>query len=1016
MFFLIFAHCFCTIFYVKTNGADNLDGSSAANAKRTIDSAITAASDNDVIYISEGLYKTNEGLTNSSYGVTINKNGLTLKGGFDLAFSSQNGETIIDGEGLYKRIIQISNPNCTLEKLTILGRTNSGTAASGDGGIMIQGQSCLITNCIVSNNLGFGIYISSSSNRLFDVISIANRQNYTANGCGFYIGQPFNFLKNCKSLYNVLTSTSYQGAGIDISANSNTIEDCQVTGNTGGSGAGIDIYNSTLSNTIKNILVSQNHSDGTNPNGIGCRIAGNLNQISGIFCSNTCTDGFGGGIYCGGNSNFINAVIFSNYAVDEGGGIYFSGIGNIFTGTVSNNTSPLYGGIYFYDSGNTYSAVISNALIADNNTTTSGSSGISIRGGKEVIIQDCTIINNITASPAYDCAVHFVSTALTNCRIISNTMGGTNGSTNTFGILESVAVSNHSLIGNTFLPGRLGFLYKNSTGAITPLPGLDIINTANHTNHDAAAAYGNDIGIPRITALPASCTTDSAFTLTLSISENWGYYSTVSAGGPFIPITPPSVSIPVTASITIFCFSSNVFASSSIGSFTYVITSLVSNTNIFNSTTSLISKAGTWNLSGVSLSPFTSDLASLFPEVTGSYAYIWDAQNQNYTSTGVLSAGKGFWLNPISDGTRSVSGTAAGQFTSIGIKLFPGWNLVSSPYTFSCKYLNIAAEADGKNSETWEAGANKGIVDKRIWGYDSAQETYYITDTLEPWKGYWVWSQAERYLYIKGNDQTNNFRTKRIFAPEINAQDTGSGEWQVQFNFSAGAKKDSLNVLGTDNSALDEIDINDSRKIPSGPANLPRLCIDNILSYSIKAPVTSIKSWKISLENKEPFVNGELSWNTGRVFDCGLFCTLTENGTGKIIETGTSGKLSITGGNSGIKQEYIFTAAKDDYRYILENRIGIRDAKGGSLYRIQNDYLILGFLPQPDTGGTARICTADGRKIWEMEWDDVSAETVIEKKISVKNLRSGPYLLLLTFKNPLTGQRTTTRKMIVLFR
>ena len=1012
-FLLMFSALFSATYYVKPAGSDTLDGLSSGNAKLTLQNAIDCASPSDTVLVAEGIYKTNTGLTNNgTYGVLINKTNLVIKGGYDVTFASQTGYSVLNSDGAMNYTMQVTGQNCRIDGFLFSGDTNSSTTLAAVT-LDSSGSNTILSNCIVSNNSVTGIKISSQSNKILNVTSGWNFQHVYASAIGMDLLGNGNLVKNCTFSYNKTTNTGNSGTGgISVSGSYNWLENVNCHENEGGQRGGATIGGTY--NIITNIVVSRNtYKYSSTWKAAGLYAAGTRNYIHGIICSNYGNDA--GGILVYGTTNTINAVIFSNYG-SQGGGIQIGYCnGTIITGIISNNRASQGAGIYFYLVGLSYhSHTLSNALVVNNYATSAGG-GAYIYGGSNVVIQYCTITNN--SSPSAQEAPIITGGTITNASIINNTLGGTNNSSQ-YGIIETSNLSNHIIKGNFFMAETLGYLYRNNNGAITALSGITILNTPGHSNHGADVAESNwGYFYPVITPSVQSCTTNTAFTLTLAVSADYGYLSDAGISGPYARFSSPSTNLSISSNITFYYFSSNAIAVSITNSLVFNFTAqTLSNTNLFTDAAALLTKANSWNLSGVPLAPSAGEITSLFPEVSGNAVFIWDAQNQNYSASGVLSAGRGFWLNPANSGNLSISGTAAGQFTAIGIKLFSGWNLISSPFLFFCKYLNIASGADGQNSESWEAGANSGSVDRRIWGYDSLQEAYYITDTLEPWKGYWVWSKEEKYLYIKGNDQTNNLKARCLFNPELSAHNTGSGEWQAQFIFSAGGKRDSLNVLGTRKGALDEVDNHDSRKTPAGPSGSPRLCIDNNLSYSIKSPVTGIKSWKLTLENNEPYIDCELSWNCTQAFDCGLFCMLAESGSGKIIKADTVGTYKITAGNSGVRQEYIFTAARDDYRYILENRIGIRDAKGGSLYRIQNDYLLLGFLPQPGVNGETRMCTADGRKLWEMKWHAEPGETYIEKKVPVKNLNSGPYILLITYKNPLTGQRVTFRKMIVLFR
>ncbi len=229
-----------SVFYVSSSGSHVSPFSSVATGATNIQSAADLAGNDDTVLIGAGNY-----LISSE--ITISSN-ILLKGSGDPL------QTVVDGGG-FVRCFNLEDVACTISGLTI---TNGYTADEG-GGILCNGLSATITNCIIVGNHadvdGGGVYLG----RVYDSVISGNMAEW---GGGTYDTEIYNsmianntavdsgggvlgglvqycVIKNNKSLLN--------GASLFFSEANN----CVIRGNIGGGTAYSDLYSCTVvSNSI----------------------------------------------------------------------------------------------------------------------------------------------------------------------------------------------------------------------------------------------------------------------------------------------------------------------------------------------------------------------------------------------------------------------------------------------------------------------------------------------------------------------------------------------------------------------------------------------------------------------------------------------------------------------------------------------------------------------------------------------------------------------------------------------
>ncbi|MES2477930.1 MAG: T9SS type A sorting domain-containing protein [Bacteroidota bacterium] len=415
------------VLYVDSSKASSGDGSSWANAFKTVNEALDLANSvsgcETQIWVKKGTYypTTNTGRDSS---FRIARNNIKLYGGFSgteilLSDRSVTGNlTILSGDigvandstdnayhviTIFGRSTAKIDSNTVVDGFTITkGNAQSGGSYTyagltynrqdGAGAFLYGGGSgnqCspLISNCIFSRNsanFGGGIYAAGFSAGNSGPILRKNtftQNKANNNGCGAFLNT--------------------QGSGISNS----TIDECTFSANFGSYGGGIFFQGGsggTLNSTVTNCTFTANNI--TNQGG-GVYANSNATVVySNCTFSNNTADG-GAGIY---NASTDTATIsdsrfINNTATTSGGGLRNnSGILTatrciFYNNTASHATNGSGGG---FISENTSNATFTNCVFANNTaagTTSDGGGAINLFSGTTTL-NSTTFSNNTTAS------------------------------------------------------------------------------------------------------------------------------------------------------------------------------------------------------------------------------------------------------------------------------------------------------------------------------------------------------------------------------------------------------------------------------------------------------------------------------------------------------------------------------------------------------------------------------------------------------------------------------------------
>ncbi len=405
-----------TVYYVATNGSNTAPYDTWAKASTTIQTAISAASNGDIIFVGSsnghgtGIYIEN---------IVVNRS---------LTIQSENGysTTTVEAARPDAPVFKVQSVNVTIEGFSIYGATNlwmSGielkladgstinnnrcgwdSTHNNSAGISInKTNTCTISNTIASYNLGQGISIDSSNQNTF----FANVVNYnTADGIGLTSSYGNNFNGN------TVNNNGFDGFAITVS-NDNTFknntasqngnhgfqffscEENNLIGNTSNNNLGLGFYLMLgLNNTLDSNTANYNISDGV----------GLDNSSNNKLNFNTLTHNEYGIFIFGSVGNIINSdTLNNNDGRPDGDGIM---IDSSFYTTIENctmNNDP-GDGIEFFEASNNY--VFRNTVInsgwgirinyySANNVL---SNNIANNGVNGIILEEDHSVNNVLAN------------------------------------------------------------------------------------------------------------------------------------------------------------------------------------------------------------------------------------------------------------------------------------------------------------------------------------------------------------------------------------------------------------------------------------------------------------------------------------------------------------------------------------------------------------------------------------------------------------------------------------------
>lgn len=281
-------------------------------------------------------------------------------------------------------------------------------------------------------------------------------------------------------------SYDYGGGCLQLSNNSTTINNSNITDCVGGSGGAIDLHSGSLVMNGGSITNSRN-----NINSGGAVELLSDATFNNVNFSGNISSGSGGAIHTNNGVNlYINGVTFSNNKAYSAGAVSGNGYLSVNNATFTNNQA-------IGNNSGSGGAIDSNGITYISNCTFEGNNTSSYNGGAIYSNNDITIIDsffNNNTSHSYGGALYFNGSTLniTNSSFTNNIATGFGGAISTVG---NVSLNNCTITGNTV--NNTAYSTANggginiSSGTLTLNGGL-IDNNVTNNNTASTAIYASN--------------------------------------------------------------------------------------------------------------------------------------------------------------------------------------------------------------------------------------------------------------------------------------------------------------------------------------------------------------------------------------------------------------------------------------------------------------------------------------------------------------------------------------------
>jgi len=378
-----------------------------------IQSAINSASDHDTIIVNPGIYTgpNNRDIEFHGLDITVRSTDPNDLNVVEATIIDCNGSEFEPHRGF--SFNNNEDGNSILNGLTI----TNGYASFG-GGILTDGTSPKILNCIIygnsASNYGGGIvcrWKTGESPYIYNC-KIYENTAIDGDGGGIYSYDSYTTIKNCKIFSNSVGGYG-KGGGIGSLGRPITVIECEITNNDAYEGGGIHgkqgLYGTT---TISDCRIYSNTAWNFG-GGISFNEDGYASITNCIIEDNYCWN-FSGGIHCAGDPTTIqNCIIRNNECESRGGGI------TIWKGNAKVENSLIYGnsGSGIYIASNAGHPVIENSIIYGN--IAYNGAGI-VSDFTAATITNCTLTNNSATNLGGAIHCRYSDFIVTNCIVWDN--------------------------------------------------------------------------------------------------------------------------------------------------------------------------------------------------------------------------------------------------------------------------------------------------------------------------------------------------------------------------------------------------------------------------------------------------------------------------------------------------------------------------------------------------------------------------------------------------------------------
>jgi parallel beta-helix repeat protein len=411
----------------------------------TIQGAVDAANDGDVVKVAAGTYTSLSVRSEITQVVYISKS-ITLQGGYTVTDWSTaypfTQPTTLDAQGGGRVIYITGDISPTLAGLRIMGGN-----AAGLGGMMNPGGPAY--------DVGGGVYVVSATVTLSNNTILSNT---AATGGGLYLYGSRPILAG--NMISANMASLYDGGGLYMDKSTAGLNGNMIVANTAGGGHGGGLYLSASSISLGGNTLSGNMA---RYSGGGAYLLGSEVTVSGNDLTANTAGGYGGGLYVGSSAATFNAnTLSANTAGGRGGGLYldYSDNAGLAGNTILLNTANGSvsadggGGIWVQDSNN----VTLDANVILSNTASLNCGGLSLNSGSATLTGNTLTANAAGGNGGGLCVA--AGAAVVNTNSISGNTAYLGGGL--YGDGSSITLNRSSVLSNTASDSGGGlYLYRS---------------------------------------------------------------------------------------------------------------------------------------------------------------------------------------------------------------------------------------------------------------------------------------------------------------------------------------------------------------------------------------------------------------------------------------------------------------------------------------------------------------------------------------------------------------------------
>jgi C1A family cysteine protease len=124
--------------------------------------------------------------------------------------------------------------------------------------------------------------------------------------------------------------------------------------------------------------------------------------------------------------------------------------------------------------------------------------------------------------------------------------------------------------------------------------------------------------------------------------------------------------------------------------------------------------------------------------------YSWNPTTQNYVTTDNIEPGKGYWAYAYDNCTLWINGSIENNDDYI-TNLSSQWNLIGLPFNTLVDKTNLTI-TNNSIDYTWQEAVDANIILGFIYGWNIDTQNYFLSNTLYPSDGYWMYSYYDCIL------------------------------------------------------------------------------------------------------------------------------------------------------------------------------------------------------------------------------------------------------------------------------